>query len=292
MYFKSGNYNIRLHGSMDNEGSQESRINWKDEYILALKEEILTLRKDKVLLKNKNEALEKELNLTKQKLDEVEKKLTKQDLETLRQNTRCECHIQLQHEGKLCAKNCVLCCILWTCQKKLDFYICGPQLMLTLFLHAAERIPRENLRCENSIEMFIKCGIIKQLEGGEYEWFDDDESSRQSKIKEVLNTIGNMDHTVHLVGMKIPDAPGGGHSILCDVSTEKGNKTVKCIDPQRGEEGQMSREQFKKYIDDEDIVGIKFYTINLKTLEQIISEYEKILHYTTSEVPLAIQTAV
>ena len=260
-------------------------------YIHMLQAERFELQKEKVLLKNKNGALEKELSLSKQKIDELENKL-KQDQETLPKKIRDEYREQLESEGKLCSKNCVLCTILWCCQKKLGFYICGLQLMLTLFLHAAEKIPREYLKCDSFIEIFIKCGIIEELEGEVYEWSGDDESTKKSKIEKGLNTITNIEDDIYLVGMKNPNAPGGGHCILCDVTTRDGNRTVMFIDPQRGGEGQMSKEQFREYLDDKDIVGIKFYSINLTKLEEIIREYEKNLHYTSGQIQFAIQATV
>ena len=249
------------------------------------------LQKEIVLLKKKNEALEKELSLTKQEKHELENKL-KQDEETPVQKIRNQYRKQLELEGKLCSKNCVLSTILWSCQRKLGFYICGLQLMLTLFLHEAEKIPREYLTCESSIEIFIKCKVIKEYESEEHEWSSNDKSSKQSKIEKALNTITNMDDALYLVGMKNPNVLGGGHCILCDVTTEYGKKTVMFIDPQNGEERQMSKEQFREYLDDDDIVGIKFYSINLTKLEKIIREYEKILHYTSGQIQFAIQATV
>ena len=58
------------------------------------------------------------------------------------------------------------------------------------------------------------------------------------------------------------------------------NGTVMFNDPQRGGERRMSKEQFKEYLDDENIVGLKLYTVNLQTLKEIINEYRKILHHT------------
>ena len=186
---------------------------------------------------------------------------------------------QLQREGKVCSKNCVLCTILWSCQKKLGFYICGLQLMLLLFLHAAEKIQREDLKCENFMEIFMKCGVTQELEDEEFEWFDD-ESSKHDKIEKAWKTVNDMDDGVCLLGIKSPNAPGGGHCILSDTGTKDANGTVMFNDPQRGGERRMNKEQFKEYLEDENIVGLKLYTVNLQKLKEIINEYRKILHHT------------
>ena len=129
------------------------------------------------------------------------------------------------------------------------------------------------------MEIFMKCEVTEELEDEEYEWFDD-ESSKHEKIEKAWKTLNDMDDGVCLLGIKSPNAPGGGHCILSDTGTKDANGTVMFNDPQRGGERRMSKEQFKEYPDDENIVGLKLYTVNLQKLKEIINEYRKILHHT------------
>lgn len=199
-----------------------------------------------------------------------------------RDEIRNEYRKQLELEGKLCSKNCVLCTILWSCQKKLKYNFCGHQLMLTMFHHAGkEEDPIENLKCENSIQLFLKSGVVEELQSEEFDWSGGDESTKQNKIQKALNTIENtVGDVVYLVGMKIPDAMGGGHAIACEVSTENERKIALFADLQNEWEKQFGCSEFKAYLEDERIVGVKFYIIKEKKLDEIILKYWPIMHHT------------
>jgi hypothetical protein len=186
---------------------------------------------------------------------------------------------QLQRKGHVCAKNCVLCTILWSCQQELGFYLCGPQLILIMFLHAAEKIKREYLKCEKFIEIFMKCKVIDAPVGGEYLW-SDEVNKKSEMIEKAWNELMNMDKGVCLIGIKNAKALGGGHCVVCDLNTRTECGTVMFHDPQKEEKVEWSKTEFIFYLDDPNIAGLRLFTVNLQKLKHIIDEYSEILHHT------------
>ncbi|CAB3984253.1 Hypothetical predicted protein [Paramuricea clavata] len=144
---------------------------------------------------------------------------------------------QLQREGHVCAKNCVLCTILWSCQQELGFYLCGPQLILIMFLHKAEKIGREYLKCEKIIEIFMKCEVIDAPVSAEYLW-SDEMSKKSEMIEKAWNALMNMDKGVYLMGIKNSEALGGGHCVVCDLNIRIECGTVMFHDPQKEEKAE------------------------------------------------------
>ncbi|CAB3984251.1 Hypothetical predicted protein [Paramuricea clavata] len=186
---------------------------------------------------------------------------------------------QLQRKGHICAKNCVLCSILWSCQQELGFYLCGPQLILIMFLHAAEKNKREYLKCEKFIEIFMKCKVIDAPVGCEYLW-SEEMSKKSEMIEKAWNALMNMDKSVCLIGIKSSKALGGGHCVVCDLNTRTGCGTVTFHDPQKEEKAEWSKTEFIFYLDDPNIAGLRLFTVNLQKLKDIIDEYSEILHHT------------
>ena len=186
---------------------------------------------------------------------------------------------QLQRKGHVCAKNCVLCTILWSCQQELGFYLCGPQLILIMFLHAAEKIKREYLKCEKFIEIFMKCKVIDAPLGCEYLW-SEEMSKKSEMIEKAWNALMNMDKGVCLMGIKSSKALGGGHCVVCDLNTRTECGTVMFHDPQKEEKAEWSKKEFIDYLDDPNIAGLRLFTVNLQELKQIINDYSDILHHT------------
>jgi hypothetical protein len=186
---------------------------------------------------------------------------------------------QLQREGKVCAKNCVLCTILWSCQQELGFYLCGPQLILIMFHYANKKIKREYLKCENILEIFMKCKVIDSPESDEYLW-SDEMSNKSEIIEKAWNALMNMDKGVCLMGIKSSNALGGGHCVVCDLNTRTECGTVTFHDPQKEEKAEWSKKEFIDYLDDPNIAGLRLFTVNLQELKQIINDYSDILHHT------------
>jgi hypothetical protein len=193
------------------------------------------------------------------------------------QTLKDEYRQQLQRKGHICAKNCVLCTILWSCQQKLGFYLCGPQLILTMLFHAAEQIEREYLKCEKNLEIFMKCEVIDAPVGCEYLW-SDEVSKKSEMIEKAWNALMNMDKGVCLMGIRSSEALGGGHCVVFDTRTVDG--TVIFHDPQREEEAKWSKTNFIDCLNDPDIGGIRLFPLNLQKLKEIIDEYSEILHHT------------
>jgi hypothetical protein len=196
------------------------------------------------------------------------------------QKLKDEYRQQLQRKGHICAKNCVLCTILWSCQQKLGSYLCGPQLILIMLFHAghaAELIEREYLKCEKNLEIFMKCKVIDAPVGCEYLW-SDEMSKKFEMIEKAWNALMNMDKGVCLMGIKSSKALGGGHCVVFDTRTVDG--TVIFHDPQIEEEAKWSKKNFIDCLDDPDIAGIGLFPLNLQKLKEIIDEYSEILHHT------------
>ena len=124
----------------------------------------------------------------------------------------------LQCSGKLCAQNCVLCVVLWICQKKLGLFPCGCQLLLLLFRSVCDKIERENLVCPKLVtEILMQCGLVKIVFEAEYPL---EMEARLTMIDEVWSVIMTMpmDNVNVLILGKVTDAIG--HASLCDLDTK------------------------------------------------------------------------
>ena len=155
--------------------------------------------------------------------------------------------------------------------------------MLTILHHAGKiNDPIENLKCEKSIQLFLKAGVVEVLKDGKFDWSGDAASTKQDGIQKAVNTITNTaDGVVYLVGLKIPAALGGGHAIACEVSTENGRKKFLFADLQNGWEEEFTKSKFKKFLENERIVGVTFNIIKEEKLEYFINgKYKPIMHHT------------
>jgi hypothetical protein len=148
-----------------------------------------------------------------------------------------------------------------------------------MFHYANKKIKREYLKCENILEIFMKCKVIDSPESDEYLW-SDEMSNKSEIIEKAWNALMNMDKGVCLMGIKNPEALGGGHCVVCDLNTKTVDGTVMLHDPQIEEEAKWTKNNFIDYLDDPNIAGIGLFTVNLQKLEEIIDKYREILHHT------------
>ncbi len=228
--------------------------------------------------------LEYKLKKYKEKIDKLEKEkelLKNRQLEQLK-----DAHLHhLQYSGQLCANNCFLCTILWTCQKKLGVFPCGLQLLLLLFKYklSTQEIRPENHMCHKLIvEIFIKCGIVTEANRFEY---PSELNAKNQVIGQVWNTLMTTDSSerVMILGRVISVAEEKGHAQVCDLESrrldEKGLEFVTIHDPQIDKHEEANKDNFREYVDNDE--GVILYNVKLGELMQIFKhdrEGPEILH--------------
>ncbi len=189
-------------------------------------------------------------------------------------------HLQhLQCSGKLCAKNCVLCTILWICQQKLGVFPCGLQLLLLLFKYkSAEEIRPENHVCQTLImEIFIKCGIVTEANRFKY---PSELNAKLQAIDQAWNTLMTTDGNlrVMILGRVIAAAVAEGHAEVCDLDSKTSDRRVTIHNPQKDERGEANQDDFRNHVIKDE--GLILCIVNLEKLKQIFEEYDHILHHT------------
>ena len=171
---------------------------------------------------------------------------------------------RLQHEGKLCEYNCVVCAVTWICQKWMNLYLCGHQLALMIFSHAAS-ITRNHFSCLNFMEVLMNSNVIENVQPYGFPFNERDRITRASEVWQQLMDMGG---GICIIGKE--NRTGIGHCVVSYLEED----TVKIYDPQKGRPNRLT-----DYIYD-GTIGLKLHFVNKEKLKQIIDGYRNILHFT------------
>ncbi|CAB3984255.1 Hypothetical predicted protein [Paramuricea clavata] len=203
---------------------QQQQITQQQQQITQLKDEFLQkLQQQRTQLEQQVTQLKDEfLQQLQQQRTQLEQQITQLKNEYIQ---------QLQHGGILCAYNCVLCTLLWVCQKKLGIFLCGCQLLLLLFIPEVRRnIKTEHLICHKLVmEILVKHGIFEVAYGCKY---PPEKSAKRKEIDEAWNKLMIMDRRRVVILGRIMNNDIG-HTEVCDLETRTVDGKVTIFDPQR-----------------------------------------------------------
>ena len=241
-------------------------VDKKSAEINRLKDQKKFLKKEFIM---KVENLEKEKILLYQKIEELEYKLDHMTK-------------KIEGEGERCNKNCVMRIIHHICQYNLpnvSIVGCESQLRSILTRHAGERIEDEHLKCEKFMDVLEKCEIVEIV------FERDDERDEVKSVEEAckkkwedaweeLETQkASTKEGIFIVGIKLDVAAnGGGHCILCDLGKNEFR------DAQTNEVDELTKDNFKRYLDDNRVKGIRLYKVIVEKLEEIVNIKYPALH--------------
>ncbi|CAB3984257.1 Hypothetical predicted protein [Paramuricea clavata] len=193
-----------------------------------------------------------------------------------------------QLKCKECNKNCVLRTMLWICQTEklgLGVDLCIRQLEKIIIAHAGAKIEKDDLKCEQLMEILRKCEIVAIAV--EYK-YPPEMNAKLRVIDEAWDRLMTTDGSarVMILGRVISVANDEGHAEVCDLDT-RGDGRVTIHNPQKEEWGHGNQQNFRDYVIKDE--GLILYTVNLEKLKLIIKEHEDILHRTNrSDQTLAI----
>ena len=193
-----------------------------------------------------------------------------------------------QLKCKECNKNCVLRTMLWICQTEklgLGVDLCIRQLEKIIIAHAGPKIEKDDLKCEQLMEILRKCEIVAIAV--EYR-YPPEMNAKLRVIDEAWNRLMTTDGSarVMILGRVISVANDEGHAEVCDLDT-RGDGRVTIHNPQKEEWGHGNQQDFRDYVIKDE--GLILYTVDLEKLKLIIKEHEDILHRTNqSDQTLAI----
>lgn len=180
-----------------------------------------------------------------------------------------------QLKCKECNKNCVLRTMLWICQtEKLGLDLCIRQLEKIIIAHAGAKIEKEDLKCEQLMEILRKCEIVAIAV--EYK-YPPEMNAKLRVIDEAWNRLMTADGSarVMILGRVISVANDEGHAEVCDLDTRSDGR-VTIHNPQKEEWGHGNHHDFRDYVIKDE--GLILYTVDLEKLKLIIKEHEDILH--------------
>ena len=198
----------------------------------------------------------------------------KQDNLVLNKKFRIE-----QLKCRECTRNCVLRIILWICQTEklgLGVDICMRQLEKIIIAHAGTKIEKEDLRCEQLMEILRKCEIVTIAAKYRY---PPEMNAKLQMIDEAWNRLMTTDGSarVMILGRVISVANDEGHAEVCDLDTRDDGR-VTIHNPQKEEWGHGNQQDFRNYVIKDE--GLILYIVDLEKLKLIIKEHEDILHRT------------
>ena len=182
---------------------------------------------------------------------------------------------------KECDKNCVVCTMLWICETEklgLGVDVCVRQLEKIITAHAGAKIEKEDLKCEQLMEILKKCELVKVAK--EYK-YPAEMNAKLQVIDQAWNALMTTDGSVRVVilGRVISVAEDEGHAEVCDLDSRTFDGKVTIHNPQKEEWGHGNLEDFRNYVIKDE--GLVLYIVNLEKLKQIIKEHEHILHHTS-----------
>jgi hypothetical protein len=231
-----------------------------------------------------NSKLEKvTVEVSKAKLEESQRKIDALNSELKDVYRRYLQH--LQEKGRLCDKDCVLCCLLWICHKKMDIYPCGRYLEKIITYEACLQNGnkfREELGCGNFMYLLMRCGIIDHAERIKTYKLPDDINKAWGELMDV-----DAENLVVIVGRSIPMQLG--HCVVCDLKTrDRKNGRLTFHDLQQDMSGTGNITDFRQLLkDDRDI---KLYTVNFGYLQEIIGKHSDTFHGTYSKYNITKST--
>ena len=192
-------------------------------------------------------------------------------------------HLFRRIEGlkrKLCNRNCVACTMLWICETEklgLGVDLCIRQLEKIITAYAGEKIEKDDLKCEQLMEILKKCELVSIT--AEYK-YPSEVDAKLRMIDEAWNRLMTTDGSlrVMILGRIISTGNDEGHAEICDLDTRTFDGKVTIHNPQEEIWGHGNQNDFRKYVFDDD--GLILYRVHLEKLKQIITEHEHILHHT------------
>jgi hypothetical protein len=184
-----------------------------------------------------------------------------------------------QLKCKECNKNCVLRTMLWICKTEklgLGVDLCIRQLEKIIIAHAGAKIEKDDLKCEQLMEILRKCEIVAIAV--EYK-YPPEINAKLRVIDEAWNRLMTADGSarVMILGRVISVANDEGHAEVCDLDT-RGDGRVTIHNPQKEEWGHGNQQDFRNYVIKDE--GLILYIVDLEKLKLIIKEHEDILHRT------------
>ena len=237
-------------------------IEFVQPYIETLKKE----NQKKIMeLKKEINSLQEQLNLAKTQMED-------------------EIVQRLEHEGKLCFKNCASLAIRWICNNKIKekFPGCAAQLKKIITVHAYrnEKLVNKDLECGYFMETLVNLQIAKGIANCLIV-----DEMMDVQITAAWEKLMTVDGSVVIFATLQPIESGvPGHVVVYDLDTRtertKDGKVMMCDpkDPNDERYKEMDFQEFKK-----QVVGcdeLRLYSVNLDKLCEIIVENKDYLHDT------------
>ena len=179
--------------------------------------------------------------------------------------------LDLQQKGDVCEMNCVICVVILICRQKLENVHLYCRHLEKIIVHYAgqkftRNLVKECFGCAVELRLLRRCKIVD--EKPELDENYESGMSRNELIDKVWKILSTTNAKVMILARKSKGTPG--HAIVCDLEDKTEDNRLKFYDPQKEEKGIGNKEDFRKYVKDDQ--GIILYTVNLEHLKTIIND--------------------